>query len=166
MLFVLCFSFVSLFFSFVCFDFPLFFVFVGFHCICFSISLHCFSLFVLCVFWFLQFCRSSPCLFCCSLSTVGHFSAPSPRQASNVLFNVRGLLACDWFYFPVFLFFIFACNKCLNQPAFGCDAWSRSLGCRCEHYPDFQVEEDKCWLRVLSRQCQGISDTYALVGSV
>ena len=36
-----------------CFDFPLYFVFVGFPCICFSIFLYCSSLFVLCVFWFL-----------------------------------------------------------------------------------------------------------------
>jgi hypothetical protein len=28
--------------------------------------------------------------------------------------------------------------------ALGCDAWSRSLGCGCERYPGFRVEEDKC----------------------
>jgi hypothetical protein len=33
-----------------CFDFPLYFVFVGFPCISFNISLYCFSLFVSCVF--------------------------------------------------------------------------------------------------------------------
>jgi hypothetical protein len=55
-------------------------------------------------------------------------------------------------------FFVFACNKsCLDQPALGCDAWSRSLGCGCEHYPGFRVEEDKCWHVVPSPQCQEIS---------
>jgi hypothetical protein len=52
----------------------------------------------------------------------------------------------------------FACNKsCPDQPAFGCDAWSRSLSCRCKHYPSFQVEKDKCWSGVLNPQCQEIS---------
>jgi hypothetical protein len=52
----------------------------------------------------------------------------------------------------------FACNKsCPDQPAFGCDAWSRSLSCRCKHYPSFQVEKDKCWPGVLNPQCQEIS---------
>ena len=140
-----------------CFDFPLYFVFVGFSCICFSIFMYCFSLFVLCVFWFLQFCRSSPHLFRRTLSTARPFSTPPPCWASNVSFSIRGLLARDRFYFPVFLLF-FACNKsCLNRPAFRCDAWSRSLGCGCEHYPSFWVKEDKCWLVVLSPQCQGIS---------
>jgi hypothetical protein len=55
-------------------------------------------------------------------------------------------------------FFVFACNKsCLDQPALGCDAWSRSLGCGCKRYPGFQVEEDKCWPGVPSPQCQEIS---------
>jgi hypothetical protein len=55
-------------------------------------------------------------------------------------------------------FFVFACNKsCLNQLALGCDAWSISLGCECERYPGFRVEEDKCWPGVLSPQCQEIS---------
>jgi hypothetical protein len=55
-------------------------------------------------------------------------------------------------------FFVFACNKsCLDQPALGCDAWSRSLGCGCERYPGFRVEEDKCWPGVPSPQCQEIS---------
>jgi hypothetical protein len=39
-----------------CFVFSLYFVFAGFPCICFSISLYCSTLFVLCVFLFLQFC--------------------------------------------------------------------------------------------------------------
>jgi hypothetical protein len=85
------------------------------------------------------------------------FSTPPPRRGSNAPFSVRGLLARDWFYFLVF-FFVFACNmSCLNQPALGCDAWSRSLGCGCECYPGFWVEEDKCWPRVPSPQCQEIS---------
>jgi hypothetical protein len=56
-------------------------------------------------------------------------------------------------YFPVFYCF-FACNKSfLDQPAFGCDAWSRSLGYECKHYPSFRVEEDKCWPGVLNPKC-------------
>jgi hypothetical protein len=95
-----CFMFylVSLYFvSFVlfCFDFHLYFVFVGFPCICFSISLYCFSLFVSCVFLFLQFYRSSLRQFRHSPSTVGPFSAPPPRRASNASFSVRDLLARD-----------------------------------------------------------------------
>ena len=133
-----------------CFDFPLYFVFVGFPCICFSISMYCFSLFVLCVFWFLQFCQSSSLLFRHSPSTVGPFSAPLLHQTSNASFSVWGLLARDQFYFPVFYYF-FACNKsCLDRLAFGCDAWFRSLGCGCEYYPGFWVEEDKCWPEILS----------------
>jgi hypothetical protein len=70
-----------------------------------------------------------------------------------VSFNVLGLLARNRFYFPVFLLY----KSYLNRPVFGCDAWSRSLGCKCEYYPNFQVKEDKCWPRVLNPQCQGIS---------
>jgi hypothetical protein len=54
----------------------------------------------------------------------------------------------------------------LNRPAFECDVWSRLLGCGCEFYTDFWVEEDKCWLRVFSPYCQEIIATYALVGFV
>jgi hypothetical protein len=55
-------------------------------------------------------------------------------------------------------FYCFACNKsCLDQLALGCDVWSRSLNCGCERYPGFRVEEDKCWPRVPSPQCQEIS---------
>jgi hypothetical protein len=87
--------------------FPLFiFCFAGFPCICFSIYLYCLFLFVLCVFLFLQFYRSSLLLFCRTPSTVGPFSVPPPRRASNSAFSVRGLLACDQFYFPVFLLFL------------------------------------------------------------
>jgi hypothetical protein len=31
------------------------------------------------------------------------------------------------------------------------------LGCGCERYPGFRVEEDKCWPGVPSPQCQEIS---------
>jgi hypothetical protein len=58
------------------------------------------------VFLFLQFCRSSLRLFSRTPSTVGPFSTPPPRRASNASFSVRGLLACDRFYFPVFLLFL------------------------------------------------------------
>jgi hypothetical protein len=87
MLFILCF----LWFTYILF--PLFiFCFAGFPCICFSISLYCFFLFVLCVFLFLQFYRSSLHLFCRTPSTTGPFFAPPPRRASNVPFSVRGYL--------------------------------------------------------------------------
>jgi hypothetical protein len=35
--------------------------------------------------------------------------------------------------------------------------WGVSLGCGCERYPGFRVEEDKCWPGVPSPQCQEIS---------
>jgi hypothetical protein len=58
LLFILCF----IWFPYILF--PLFiFYFAGFPCICFSISLYCFFLFVLCVLLFLQFYRSSLRLF-------------------------------------------------------------------------------------------------------
>jgi hypothetical protein len=38
--------------------------------------------------------------------------------------------------------------------------WSKSLGCGCERYPDFRVEEDKYWLGDL--HCREISATDAL----
>jgi hypothetical protein len=106
-LIILLFSLCFLWFTYILF--PLFiFCFAGFPYICFSISLYCFFLFVLCVFFFLflQFYRSSLCLFCHTLSTAGPFSAPPPHRASNVPFNVRGLLARDRFYFLVFLLFL------------------------------------------------------------
>jgi hypothetical protein len=110
----------------------------------------------LCVLLILQFYRFSLRLFCRTPSTAGPFSAPPPRRAFNASFSVRGLLARDRFYFPVII--VFACNKsCLDQPALGCDAWSRSLGCGCERYPGFRVDEDKCWPGVPSPQCQEIS---------
>jgi hypothetical protein len=66
-----------------------------------------------------------------------------------------------------YFYYLFVCNKSfLNRPAFGCDASSKPLGCGREFYPNFQVEEDKCWLGVLSPQCQEIIVTYALVGFV
>jgi hypothetical protein len=97
--FILCF-----FFLFPYILFPLFyflflfsfvFCFVGFPCICFSISLYCSFLFVLCIFLFLQFCRSFLRLFCRTPSTAWPFSTPPPHRASNASFSVRGLLACD-----------------------------------------------------------------------
>jgi hypothetical protein len=48
-------------------------------------------------------------------------------------------------------------------PAVGCDALSRPLGCRCEHYSDFRVEEEISRLRALSPQCHGIIASYALM---
>jgi hypothetical protein len=62
---------------------------------------------------------------------------------------------------------LFACNKSfIDQPAFGCDAWSRLLGCGREFYPGFRIKEHKCWHVVLNPQHQEIITTYALVGSV
>jgi hypothetical protein len=97
-------------------------------------------------------------------------------------------------FISLYFYCFFACNKSyLDQPAFECDAWSKSLGYGCEHYPSFRVKEDKCWtgvlssqyqgisvalgsqpsvsrnkcwLGVLNPQCQGIIATYALIGSV
>jgi hypothetical protein len=63
-------------------------------------------MFVLCVFLFLQFCRSFLRLFCGNPSTDGPFSTPPPRRAFNASFSVRGLLAHDRFYFLVFLLFL------------------------------------------------------------
>jgi hypothetical protein len=57
------------------------------------------------------------------------------------------MLARNQFYFPVFLL-LFACNKaCLDWLAFGCDAWSRSLGCGYEHYPGFGLMMTSVGLR-------------------
>jgi hypothetical protein len=96
-------------------------------------------------------------MFCRTPSTVGPFSAPPPRRASNASFSVRGLLARDRFYFPVFLLFLLVISPVSNSLLWGCDAWSRSLGCGCERYPGFRVEEDKCWPGVPNPQCQEIS---------
>jgi hypothetical protein len=58
------------------------------------------------MFLFLQFCQSSLRLFRRTPSTVGPFSTLPPRRASNASFSVRGLLARDRFYFPVFFLFL------------------------------------------------------------
>jgi hypothetical protein len=42
--------------------------------------------------------------------------------------------------------------------------WSTPLGCRCERYLGFWVEEDEYWLGDLRSQDRGISATYALDG--
>jgi hypothetical protein len=101
LLFILCF----LWFTYILF--PLFiFVLLGF--LVFALIFPCIAFFFLvflCVFLFLQFYRSSLRLFCRTPSTAGPFSAPPPRRASNAPFSVRGLLARDRFYFPVFLLF-------------------------------------------------------------
>jgi hypothetical protein len=61
-------------------------------------------------------------------------------------------------FISLYFYYFFACNKSyLDWPTFRCNAWSRSLGCGCEHYLGFRVDEDKCWAGVFSPQCQGIS---------
>jgi hypothetical protein len=80
-----------------------------------------------------------------------HCQAPPPRRAFNTPSIVRFQLARDWLLFLCIFCCLFACNKSfLDRPAFGCDAWSRPLGCRHKFYPDFRVEEDKCWPGVLN----------------
>jgi hypothetical protein len=98
MLFVLCFIW------FPCILFPLFYFVLIFICILFLLGFRVFTLvfsciaslcLFSCVFWFLQFCRSSPRLFRHSPATVGPFSAPPLRRTSNASFSVRDLLARD-----------------------------------------------------------------------
>ena len=118
----------------------------------FALIFPCFTSFCLfCVFFgFLQFCRSSPHLFCLSPSTARPFFAPHRVELPTHPSVYRVCLHAISFYFPIFLLF-FACNKSyLDRPTFGCDAWSRFLGCGCEYYPDFRIEEDKCWPEVFS----------------
>jgi hypothetical protein len=89
------FSLFSLYFvSFVlfCFDFPLYFVFVGFSCIFFSISLCCSSLFVSCVFLVFIVLPIFSVSVSHSPSIVKPFFAPSLRRAFNASFNVRDIL--------------------------------------------------------------------------
>jgi hypothetical protein len=98
----------------------LFYVFFGFPIFCFLCLF--FVLLGLLVFALVFPCIAFFCLFCvCFIFTVlpifsasvfavlhplsGLFSAPPPRQASNASFSVRGLLAYDRFYFPVFFCF-------------------------------------------------------------
>jgi hypothetical protein len=137
----------------------------GFPCICFGFrllqlyfSILCFPVVSLCVFWFV--CSFTD-LLCACFATLRSLSVPFFAPHHDELPMLPSLSGFDLhaigFIFLYFYYF-FACNKsCLNRLAFGCDAWSRSLGCRCEHFIDFRVEEDKCWPRVLSPQCQGIS---------
>jgi hypothetical protein len=58
----------------------------------------CFLIFTVLQIFFASVCRTP--------STAGPFSAPPPRRASNAPFSVRGLLAHDRFYFPVFFLFL------------------------------------------------------------
>jgi hypothetical protein len=67
------------------------------------------------------------------------------------------VLARDRFYFPIFLLFLLVISHVSNSLLWGCDAWSRSLGCRYERYPGCWVDEDKCWPGVPNPQCQEIS---------
>jgi hypothetical protein len=151
LLFILCF----LWFPYILF--PLFiFCFAGFSCICFSISLYCFFLFVCVFFDFYSFTD----LLCVYFVILHPLSGLFPRLHRVELLthpSVYGVYL-HVISFIFLYFFVFACNKsCLDQPALGCDAWSRSLGCGCERYPGFRVEEDKYWPGVPGPQCQEIS---------
>jgi hypothetical protein len=44
---------------------------------------------------------------------------PPPRRASNASFSVRGLLARDRFYFPVFLLFLLVISHVSNSLLWG-----------------------------------------------
>jgi hypothetical protein len=139
------------------FLFPLFiFCFAGFPCICFSISLYCFFLFVLYVFYFYSFID----LLCVYFAVFHLLSGLFPRLHRVELLtrpSVYGVYLHVIDFISLY-FFVFSCNKsCLDQPTLGCNAWSRSLGCGCERYPGFRVEEDKCWPEVPNPQCQEIS---------
>jgi hypothetical protein len=161
---------------------PFLLLFVCFPCICFWFSLYlllflatsvvffCFVFpycFFACFLVCLQFCQSFPRLFHCPPFTAGaFFRAPTATSFQRYL-HCPGSACTRSAFISLYFYCFFACNKsCLDQPAFGCDTWSRSLSCGCEHCPGFQVEEDKCWPEVLSPQCQGIIATYELVGFV
>jgi hypothetical protein len=87
----------------------------------------------------------------------GLFCAPTASSFQCVL-QCTGFVCTRSMFISLYFYCFFACNKSyLDRPAFGCDAWSKSLGYGCKHYPSFRVEEDKCWPEVLNPQCQGIS---------
>jgi hypothetical protein len=156
LLFVLCFSLVSLYFvssvSF-CFDFPLYFFLLGFPV--FALVFPCIApLYLLCVFF--GFYNSTDRLRACFAALrplpglflhPHHIELPMRPLVYGVCLHVINFISQYFYCF-------FAYNKsCLDWPTFGCDAWSRSLGSGCKHYPGFRVKEDKCWPRVLSPQC-------------
>jgi hypothetical protein len=94
---------------------------------------------------------------------------PPPRQASSASFNVRGLLARDWFLFPcIFILFLLVISPVLIGlflgVMLGLDLWVRdvniilvfglrktSVGLR---FSQPSVSRNKCWLGVLNPQCQ------------
>jgi hypothetical protein len=130
-----------------CFDFPLYFVLLGF--LVFALLFPCIAFFCLfCMFFdFYSFADLLRVWSCHTPSTVkAFFRAPTTSSFQRVL-QYTGLLARDRFYFPVFLLFLLVISPVSNSLLWGCDAWSRSLGCGCEHYPGFRVKEDKCWPR-------------------
>jgi hypothetical protein len=140
-----------------CFDFPLYFVFVGFpvFALVFSYIAH---LYLFCVFFGFY---SSTNLFHAYFATLHPFPGlfPHPHRVElPTRPSVYGVFLHAINFISLYFYCFFACNKSyLDRPAFECDVWSRYLGCRYKHYLGFQAEEDKCWLEILSHQCQGIS---------
>jgi hypothetical protein len=139
-LFILCFLWFSYILS------PLFiFCFAEFPCICFSISMYSFFC-LFCVFFdFYSFTD----LLCVCFAVLHPLPGLFPRLHRVELLtrpSVYGVYLHVIGFIFLYFFFVFAYKKsCLDQPALGCDAWSRSLGCGCERYLGFRVEEDKCW---------------------
>jgi hypothetical protein len=124
-----------------------------------------------------------PILACCLIFLQLYQSPPASVSPSSIhywaFFRVPTMtsfqhplhctvLACTQLaYISLYFCCLFACNKSfLDRLAFWCVAWSRPLGCGREFYLGFWVEDDKCWLEVLSPQCQEIIVTCALVGSI
>jgi hypothetical protein len=104
--FAFCFmvSLVSIYFvSFVlfCFDFPLYFVFVGFPCICFNVSLYCFPLFVLCFLVFTVLSIFSAPVSPLSIHCRAFFHAPTVSSFQRIL-QYTGSLARYRCLFPFF----------------------------------------------------------------
>ena len=146
----------------------LFSLFFFFYLFCFCFLVVFFVLFFLllyicllfpCSFWLIGwfFYNFADLLYICFAvlrPLLGLFSRPTTMSFQHPLHCT--ISAWTWSAF-IFLYFccLFACNKSfLGWPAFGCDAWSKPLGCGREFYHIFQVEKDKCWLGVLSPQCQ------------
>jgi hypothetical protein len=104
----------------------------------------------------LDYCTSSARAWLSS-TRLGSFTGLTVSSFQRVL-QCMGFACMRSVLFPYIFIYFFACNKsCLDQPAFGCDAWSRSLGWGCEHYHGFWVKEDKCWPKILNPQCQRTS---------
>jgi hypothetical protein len=108
-----------------CYDFPLYFVLLGFSCICFSISLYCSFLFVLCVRGFLFYFYSSADLLRVCFAVLYPLSGlfPCPHRVELPTYPLVYGVYLHVIGFISLYFYVFACNKsCLDRPAFWCDA--------------------------------------------